>query len=111
MKEIFEEFSAIIENYQIIHERNDSKISELKGRIIFKNNSILEFTEILVHDRNKRKYSFQWMDKAFELKIRWDNAKHYPDLPNSPHHKHIGNEVFSSKEVKLLDVLEEISKS
>jgi Family of unknown function (DUF6516) len=26
------------------------------------------------------------------LKKRWDNVEHFPDLPNFPHHVHIGDE-------------------
>ena len=46
-------------------------------------------------DKNIERYSFQlYRDRPF---LRWDNAPHYPDLPNSPHHFHdqCGN-VFPS---------------
>ncbi|MFZ5819265.1 MAG: toxin-antitoxin system TumE family protein [Chloroflexota bacterium] len=37
-------------------------------------------------DKNLNRYSFQlYSDRPF---LRWDNAPHYPDLPNSPHHFH-----------------------
>jgi len=58
-----------------------------------------------------RRYRYQWMDKARKaLRKRWDNVEHYPDLPNFPHHVHIGEErnVEPDKPlsiVKLLDVL------
>lgn len=34
------------------------------------------------------KYSFHWQDAQGQLIRRWDNAPHYPDLPNAPHHVH-----------------------
>ena len=46
-----------------------------------------------------------------ELKKRWDNVAHFPDLPNFPHHVHIGSESYvepgqSLSIVELIDVLE-----
>lgn len=34
------------------------------------------------------KYSFHWQDAQGQLIRRWDNAPHFPDLPNTPHHVH-----------------------
>ncbi len=34
------------------------------------------------------KYSFHWQNAQGGLKKRWDNAPHYPHLPNAPHHLH-----------------------
>ena len=40
-------------------------------------------------DKNFERYSFQlYSDRPL---LRWDNAPHYPDLPNSPHHFHDQN--------------------
>jgi hypothetical protein len=35
----------------------------------------------------------------------WDNAPHYKDLVNFPHHVHDGNDILSSEDVKLTGVL------
>jgi hypothetical protein len=41
-------------------------------------------------DKNFERYSFQlYSDRPL---LRWDNAPHYPDLSNSPHHFHDQNE-------------------
>ncbi len=42
--------------------------------------------------------------------LRYDNTAHYPDLPNSPHHKHDGDEdaVVPSSAPDLSAVLREI---
>jgi hypothetical protein len=78
MNDILLQFADIISNVKVIQERNDSKVFELKVKITFIDNSIIEHTEILVRDIKKRKYSFHWMNKNFELLIRWDNASHFP---------------------------------
>jgi len=60
-------------------------------------------------DKNlKNKYSYQYMDSNNNLIFRYDNSEHYPDLPNFPHHKHISENILSSKEPNLIDVLKEI---
>ena len=48
----------------------------------------LEETQVLLDS-----YRFQWMDDdQTTLHRRWDMAPHYPDLPQFPHHCHIGSE-------------------
>jgi hypothetical protein len=38
-------------------------------------------------------YRYQWVDSSKQfLRKRWDSIKHFPDLPNFPHHIHIGSE-------------------
>jgi len=38
-----------------------------------------------------RQYRFHWQDAEGSLLRRWDNAPHYPDLPNAPHHVHLAD--------------------
>ncbi len=38
-------------------------------------------------------YRYQWMDASRAvLRRRWDNTPHFPNLPDAPHHVHIGHE-------------------
>ena len=37
-------------------------------------------------DKDLKRYSFQLY--SVHPLLRWDNAPHYPDLPNPPHHFH-----------------------
>lgn len=50
----------------------------------------------LLADADFKRYSFQlYSDRPL---LRWDNALHYPDFPNSPHHFHDASEnIFPSK--------------
>ncbi|MEQ8168832.1 MAG: DUF6516 family protein [Candidatus Eremiobacterota bacterium] len=45
-----------------------------------------------------------------DLIIRWDNAFHWKNIDTFPHHKHQNNEVLSSREFNLQDVLQYISE-
>ena len=80
---------------------------ELRIRLTMIDKSILEITEIFVFDLNKRKYSFQWMDENYDLKIRWDNAPHHRHISTFPHHKHILREdnVEESEELTVEEIL------
>ena len=40
-----------------------------------------------------QRYRYQWMDETQSvLRKRWDNVEHFPELPNFPHHVHVGEE-------------------
>jgi hypothetical protein len=39
--------------------------------------------------------------------LRYDNAKHHPEIKTFPHHKHISGKIEDSKEPELIDVLSE----
>ena len=109
---IINEFENIIEAKQMLTQRQDNRIMELRVRLTLINKTILEITEIFVFDLNKRKYSFQWMEENFDLKIRWDNAPHHRHISTFPHHKHILQEenVQESGEPTIEEILGIIQK-
>ena len=104
----------IIDAENINFENFKDDIGRIHGKIFFCDNSILEFMEMLIIDKDveRPKYRFNWHDRNGELIIRWDNARHHPKLDNYPHHKHIGTEdnVKSSKSIGIVDVLRNINK-
>ena len=109
---IINEFEDIIDVKQILTQRQDNRIMELRIRLILIDKTILEITEIFVFDLSKRKYSFQWMEENYDLKIRWDNAPHHRYISTFPHHKHILQEenVQESEEPTIEEILELIKK-
>lgn len=113
MEEILEKYQSIIQSQRILLNRKDNQISEFKARFILKDDSILEFSEVIIFGIGKRKYSYQWMNSDFKLKIRWDNALHHRHISTFPHHKHAGNEdkIEESEEMTLEKVLNFISDS
>jgi len=38
------------------------------------------------------KYSFHWQNADGQLRKRWDNAAHHPEVSTHPHHVHDGGE-------------------
>lgn len=107
---LLEEYSDIVKEYKILKEDYsiDRYIFELK--IVFKNNSKLENREVFlfINEIVKRRYKFQWMNQDNSLIIRWDNAPNHPNIKTHPYHLHRNedNNIESSKEMTLKNVLE-----
>ena len=81
------------------------------GTIIFSNGGQLDFIEVKNVDvPNKTKYRYQYMDESQTLIFRHDNAPHHKQIPTFPHHEHIQNDVISSPEPTLRDVLLKIAQ-
>jgi len=57
-----------------------------------------------------KRYSYYWLDTAYELKIGWDNAPHHTQLETFPHHKHVGEQgnLQPSTEIRLEEVMKVI---
>lgn len=106
---------SFILHVEILRERNRSKNGHFRARLIFFDNSMLEFSEYVEQNVKNEvvlvTYSYQWTDSAGNLISRWDNALHFPDLPNYPHHIHSGKtgDVTAGNSVNLLSVLDEIA--
>lgn len=84
-----------------ISEVVDEKILINRGyfrvRLTLFNTDFLELAEAFTIKNNQLStldYRYQWMDSSKQiLRKRWDSVKHFPDLPNFPHHVHIGSET------------------
>lgn len=58
-------------------------------------------------------YRYQWMDSRKQALIRrWDNARHFPDLPGFPDHVHVGGEqsVLPGKALSIVDLIEHLEQ-
>jgi len=82
-----------------------------RARLTLINGDFLEISEYFVSDGNQcepRKYRYQWMDGSHTRLIkRWDNAHHFPLLPNYPHHVHCGSEdiVEPSRPLGIIELI------
>ena len=105
--ETIEKYKSIIIEERILLNREDNQIAEFKARLMLKDGSILEFSEVIIFGVAKHKYSYQWMSKDFELKIRWDNAFHHRHISTFPYHKHVESEdkIEESENMTLEKVL------
>ncbi|MBE9226221.1 hypothetical protein IQ264_12380 [Phormidium sp. LEGE 05292] len=88
--------SLIVASIEIVDERVLLNRGYFRARLTLTNNDFLEIAESFTIQDNELitlDYRYQWMDVSKQiLKQRWDSVKHYPNLPNFPHHVHIGSE-------------------
>ncbi len=105
--------SSFIQSIEIIDEKIVlSDRGYFRARLILINGDFLEVSEYFVCEDEKcfpKTYRYQWMDTEQKRLIkRWDNAEHFPTLPDFPHHLHIGEEdnVRSSKALSIVDLLD-----
>jgi hypothetical protein len=102
-------------NHQIVHwrvlrEEAQGDLGLLRYRLTFRDNSLLEMFELfqVVGGRLQvTKYSFHWQDASGQLRHRWDNAAHHPELSTSPDHVHEGVEgdVLAHKPMSVEEIL------
>jgi len=83
--------SASVDAYQLIRKKTIQSSGKIRLKVVFTNGDVMELFEYVTVENNDirlEKYSFHWQTATGELKSRWDNAPHHPELPNAPHHKH-----------------------
>lgn len=103
-------------DFKILKQVDRSRNGHLRVRVTLSNNSQLEFSEFVEQDASDEieivTYSYHWADENERLIRRWDNAPHFPNLKNFPHHIHIEeDEVISGDPINIFAVLDEIGKS
>ncbi len=78
-----------------------------RARLELRNDDFLEVSEFFVAQDDEihlLQYRYQWMNSARkQLRKRWDNATHHPELDNFPHHVHVksDNVVMSGQTMNI----------
>ena len=93
--------ALIVMNPQIVHwaaarEEAQGDAGLFRYKLILRDGGQIEmFDRFRVMKEGVRvtKYSFHWQDAGGELRRRWDNAPHHPEVPTHPHHVHDGSET------------------
>lgn len=102
-------------DFRVSRERVSKGDAYIRARLTFTDGSELEMMEYvrIFPDvgLQPERYSYHWMDADNNLRIRWDNAEHYPDLEGFPHHLHDGDErkVLPGEPMDLFKVLDHVS--
>lgn len=88
--------SSVVSSIDIFDERVLLSRGYFRARLTLTNTDFLEVAESFEIQNDQLitlDYRYQWMDASKQiLKKRWDSVKHFPDLPNFPHHIHVGSE-------------------
>ena len=89
----------------------DGTYLTVRARVQFTDDSFIELSEAAVSLRreavSKLHYSYHYQ-RGNQTVFRYDNAPHFPGLPNYPHHKHIGDQVEGCAPPDLARALKEI---
>lgn len=106
--------SLVVASFTFVEEKVWLDRGYIRVRMALNNGDFLEAAEYFVLEDDQcvtHRYRYQWMDEERrELRKRWDNVEHHPDLPDFPHHVHVGGKenVEPGKRlnvIQLLDVL------
>lgn len=102
------DYDKLIDSYTIHDLRESGEMHYMNIEVHLRDSSQLFIKEFQEHGR--RKYAFHWQTSSGEVILRWDNAPHFPKLPNFPHHKHLSYQsVEDGYDIPLEDVLQYIA--
>jgi Family of unknown function (DUF6516) len=89
--------SAIVTSLKVVDTRILLNRGYFRARLSLSNGDFLEVAESFAMRDGQLltlDYRYQWMDGSKQvLRKRWDSVKHFPGLPNFPHHVHVGDEA------------------
>lgn len=112
LADIVEQHKEIIASWTVTHFDREGANLRLKARIVLIDGSLLFIRQVVVNGV-MLKYAYHWQTQSEDLIIRWDNAKHWPDVATFPHHKHIArdgqSDVLPSQGADLHEVLREVA--
>jgi len=107
--------SSIVAISDVTFEKRSDHVGFVRGNLTFVDGSQLHLRELVdvrqIATRAMYVYHYQRVDSSFVF--RYDNTRHFHQLPNFPHHKHTGDEsnVAASHAPTLAEVLAEIESS
>lgn len=109
--------SPLVQSFTIIKERVIVDLGYFRARLTLKNGDFCEIVEFFAVQNQTcvtESYRYQWMDGTKQqLRKRWDNVEHFPDLPNFPHHVHILEEanLYPSQSLNILQIIDYLEKA
>ena len=105
---------SIVVSFEVIREFANLNEGFIRVRANLTNGDWLDFSEFIEQSDTLElvSYRYHWMDKDKNHIRRWDNALHYPNLENFPHHVHTSEtDVTSGEPVNIFAVLDEIAST
>jgi len=105
----------LVNDFQIDADRRDDEFLFLRGEIKFADGSFLHFREYVELKEGQPprlyKYAYHYQRAEESVIFRYDNAKHFSNLPGAPHHKHISEtDVIATQAPTLQSILQEIER-
>jgi len=85
-----------VAHWEVVREEAQGDMGLFRYRLMLRDGGLLEMFErfrVVEGKARVAKYSFHWQDAAGQLRKRWDNAAHHPEVSTHPHHVHDGGEA------------------
>ena len=108
--------SPIVAAYHIVRAEVTTDAGYIRIRATLINGDFLEAAEYFILENGAiltDDYRYQWMDAGkTALRKRWDGTPDHPELPNFPHHVHLGDEttVTPGQVLNLIDLLDTLER-
>ncbi len=111
MLNLLRRYTPPVSEFRIDLYEHETPLSRFKATVFLIDESRLYIKEYRFAD-GSRKYAYHWEAADGSLKIRWDNAEHWPGISTHPHHKHINTpeQIEPSTETSLESVLSNIAR-
>ena len=87
--------------------------TNLRIRLRFQQEYLLEINEAIIVIDNQLEfldYRYHFQDGKNQLVFRYDSTPHFPNLINFPHHKHLPENVISSKKPEIMGLSTRVCK-
>ncbi|OFZ18290.1 MAG: hypothetical protein A2Z20_11630 [Bdellovibrionales bacterium RBG_16_40_8] len=103
--------SIAVASMEIVEEYHLPDRGYLRARLILTNDDFLEVAEYFVLKENRFVIEgiviSGWIKTQSVLRKWWDNVEHFPNLPNFPHHIHLGeaSEVVAGMSLSIIELI------
>ena len=91
-------------------DKRSDYVGYFKADLYFFDGSLLHVREFVFTRSGvvKDTYAYHFQDAEGKLLLRYDNTRHFPELPDYPHHKHLPDRAVSTPEPDLQTVIDEV---
>ncbi|HEX9869622.1 MAG TPA: DUF6516 family protein [Candidatus Tectomicrobia bacterium] len=102
--------SPVVRSFQVREREERLQEGFIRVRAVLSNGDILEAFEFVLaypYAIQTQTYRIHWQGADGQLKRRWDNAPHYPNILTFPHHVHVGpsEHVESAEDMNMAKAL------
>ena len=102
--------NSLVASFDVIEQWVEPEQGYIRVRARVVNGDFLELAEYFVEADGAcvtQRYRYQWMDATrLQLRHRWDNVEHFPNLAGFPHHVHLADgQVVPSTNLSIVGLL------
>ena len=92
MLTVLESHPQIFSTWKVLRYEHEDNRHVLIVSAVLRDGSRLEIRDLLFVG-GTRKYAYQWMEPDGQLRRRWDQTNHWPDVATFPHHVHCAHDI------------------